>query len=110
MLSFYIIKILVEEKLSLKEVVEGLPRFYVAEKNIENSCRLKILAADLSQENKVEFRKDEIYFNDGLSSVKINENQKGGISIKAKAHSMETATEIVENLTRFISERGLYNY
>ena len=110
LLSFYIIKILVEEKLSLKEVVEGLPRFYVAEKNIENSCRLKILAADLSQENKVEFRKDEIYFNDGLSSVKINENQKGGISIKAKAHSMETATEIVENLTRFISERGLYNY
>ncbi len=110
LLSFYIIKILVEQKLSLREIVEGLPKFYVAEKSVDNSCELKILAADLSQDNKIDFKRDEIFYNDGINSVKINETQKGTVSIKAKAHSMETATEIIEKLTHLISERGIYNY
>ncbi len=110
LLSFYIIKILVSEKLTLKEVVENLPKFYVAQKNIDNTCLLKVLAADLSQGNKIDFRKDEIFYNDGLTTVKINETAKGSLCVKAKSHSMEAATEIVENLTRIISERGRYNY
>ncbi len=110
LLSFYIIKILVEENLSLKEVVEGLPKFYVAEKSIDNCCQLKILAADLSQDNKIDFNKDEISYKDGINSVKINETQRGTVCIKAKAHSVEAASEIIEKLTHLITEHGFYNY
>ncbi len=107
-LCFYILKILNDEKLTLKQVVDSLPRFYVAQKNIDNPRELRVIAADLSKDNKVEFRKDEIYCCDGLNTIKINEIKKGTLSLKAKSLSMEVATEIIENLTKLIIERGSY--
>ncbi len=109
-LSFLLIKIMSEEKVGLQKIIDDLPRFYVAEKTVDNCCELKILAADLSRDNKIDFKKDEIFYFDGINSVKINGNQKGSVSIKARSHSMETATEIIDKLTRFITERGYYTY
>ncbi len=109
-LCFYIIKIISLEGKSLKAIAENLPRFYVAEKSISNSCGLRVLAADLSRENKIDFRKDEIIYKDGLNTVKINQGDEGVFCIRVKSASMEAATEFVENLTRFISQRGSLNY
>ena len=107
-MTFLLIKILNDKEVALQEIVENLPRFYVAEKTVDNSCELKVLAADLSRDNKIDFKKDEIFYCDGINTVKINDNQKGGLSIRAKAHSMEAATEIIDTLTRLI--RGDYSY
>ncbi len=109
-LSFYIMKIISLEKENLKEITEKLPRFYVAEKNVNNPCGLCVLAADLSRENKIDFRKDTIFYKDGLSAVKINQLNKGEFCIRAKSPTMEAAAEIVENLTRFIAQRDMLNY
>lgn len=109
-LCFYILKILSVEKRSLKETIEDLPRFYVAQRNVDNRCELKVIAADLSQNNRIDFRKDEINYNDGLNTVRINEVRKGLLSVKAKAASMEAATEIVENIARIISGHSEGNY
>lgn len=109
-LSFYVMKIITIERKGLRAIAENMPRFYVAEKSINTPCGIRVLAADLSRENKIYFRKDEIIYKHGLNTVKINQGDEGVFCIRVKSSSMEAATEFIENLTRFISERGSLNY
>lgn len=105
-LSFYIIKILSEHNLTLKDAAGNLPTFYVARKTLDKPYELRVLAADLSKLNRIDFRKNEIFYKEGLNSVKIKKNREGSLCVTAKALSMEAASEIVENLTSIIYESG----
>lgn len=97
-LCFYIMKILSLENKDLSSIVSKLPQFYVVTGELEGKCDLRVLAADLSKNNKIIFKKDEISYSEGFNKVRIKKCNEGVFNIKAQSQSMETAREIVENL------------
>ncbi|MBQ8183640.1 MAG: hypothetical protein IJ025_07060 [Clostridia bacterium] len=103
-LAFVLMSYLNKNDISLKNAVKSLPAFYIAEKEIACKGSFGVLASDLSKNNSIKFKKDEILFKDGSSTVKINKNQNGSLRVTAKAFSLEAAREIIDNLSRIIDE------
>ncbi len=101
-LCFVLMDILSKIGITLDEAYSRLPSFYVAENTVPLKISFSELASDLSRKNKILFRKGELQYEDGSSNVKINKTADGKLRIAVRAMTIETAREIVGDLTGIV--------
>lgn len=102
-LCFEIIGILHKNNITLNEAVKMLPDFYIAENTVSSKIPLNRLLSEISEKNNIVVKDSLFEYRDGASKVQINKMKDGSFKIAAKAVTVETAREIVGNLTEIIS-------
>ncbi len=101
-LSFELLSVLKNNNIDLKQALQSLPHFYIAEDALEYSDSVCSLINKIGNTGTVEYKSGEIHIKNGENNILINKSDDK-LRIVAKALSNETAKEMVGDILKIIS-------
>lgn len=105
-LCFELLRTFNQRNLDFKSAQKLLPRFYVAEKELNYNGSMCELINKLGNEDTVKYKSGEIVIERGENKILVN-HKSDSLRIIAKSSTTETAQEMVGDIVKIISSTAL---